>query len=316
MNILITGINGFVGKNLIPALSGHIIYGISSSPSRKEEGHIDYYSWDELIDLPSSVDVVIHLAGKAHDTKDKTEAQVYYDINTELTKKIFNWFLQSAAEKFIFFSSVKAAADTVDDILTEDAIPCPQGPYGESKKAAEEYVLANMPINKSAKYVYILRPCMIHGPGNKGNLNLLYNIVRKGIPWPLGAFANRRSFISLENLNFIISELLEQKIASGIYNIADDNTLSTNELICLMCEKMALKCRILNINKSIIKGVAMIGSVLHLPLNQERLKKLTENYIVSNAKIKNALGINRLPLSAIEGLIKTLDSFEIEDIQS
>jgi nucleoside-diphosphate-sugar epimerase len=202
MNILITGINGFVGKNLVLSLSGHIIYGISNSSPRKDD-HIDYYSWDELSGLPSSVDVVIHLAGKAHDTNDKTEAQVYYDINTELTKKIFDWFLRSTARKFIFFSSVKAVADTVNDVLTEDVIPCPKGSYGESKRAAEEYILANMPITNPAKYVYILRPCMIHGPGNKGNLNLLYNMVKKGIPWPLGAFANRRSFVSMGNLNFI-----------------------------------------------------------------------------------------------------------------
>lgn len=50
------------------------------------------------------------------------------------------------------------------------------------------------------KNVYIMRPCMIHSPGNKGNLNLLYGVVKKGIPWPLSAFENKRTFTSIDNL--------------------------------------------------------------------------------------------------------------------
>lgn len=106
--------------------------------------------------------------------------------------------MASPARKFIFFSSVKAAADFVPgDLLTEDIVPHPVGPYGESKIKAEEYIL-NHPAYE--KQVYILRPCMIHGPGNKGNLNLLHQVIKKGIPWPLGAFENRRSFTSIGNL--------------------------------------------------------------------------------------------------------------------
>jgi len=82
---------------------------------------------------------------------------------------IFDWFLQSTATKFIFFSSVKAAANSVDGILTEDFVPNPTSLYGESKLAAESYLLNHLPDDKQ---VYILRPCMIHGPGNKGYLNL------------------------------------------------------------------------------------------------------------------------------------------------
>ena len=59
-----------------------------------------------------------------------------------------------------------------------------------------------------------------------------------------------------------------------------------------------------------MKGCAGIGTLLHLPLNTERLRKLTENYVVSNAKIKAALGIDKMPVTAKEGLIKTIKSFE------
>jgi nucleoside-diphosphate-sugar epimerase len=310
LNILVTGIHGFVGSNLLAFLSNHSICGISTSNyhSQENEKAISIYTWNELNRL-LKIDAIIHLAGKAHDTRDKTQPQIYFDINTGLTKKIFAWFLQSTAKKFIFFSSVKAAADTVEGILTEDVAPSPKGPYGESKLAAEKYIEANIPPGRFDKQIYILRPCMIHGPGNKGNLNLLYNMVRKGIPWPLGAFDNRRSFVAIDNLNFIINRLLEQDVPSGIYNIADDDVISTNEIIHLMCGATSRTCRILNINKNVIKNMAILGSILHLPLNQERLRKLTESYIVSNKKIKAVLGIDHLPVIARDGLVKTIHSF-------
>ena len=305
MNILITGIHGFVGSNLVKALkANHTIYGLDIVNPDKN-GVIKTYGWDELNILPP-IDTVIHLAGKAHDTKNQTNAQIYFDINTGLTQKIYDWFSLSNTTKFIFFSSVKAAADQVEgDFLTEDIIPSPKGPYGESKIAAEKYILTN-----KCKLTYILRPCMIHGPGNKGNLNLLYNVVKKGIPWPLGAFNNKRSFTSIDNLSFIIGELIEKNIIDGIYNIADDQCLSTNELISTICESTNKATRIININQNIVRFFAKLGTFLHLPLNEERLQKLTENYVVSNEKLKFALGIKQLPTNATDGIKKTISSFK------
>jgi len=311
MNILITGIHGFVGSNLVEALKkNYSIYGLDIV-SLEKEGVIKTFFWNDLNDLPN-IDVVIHLAGKAHDTKNQANAQDYFDINTELTKKIYDWYFKSTATKFIFFSSVKAAADTVEgEILTEDVVPNPVGPYGESKIAAEKYLLSyELQATSYEKKTYILRPCMIHGPGNKGNLNLLYNVVKKGIPYPLGAFENRRSFTSIDNLSFVIEQLLEKDVESGIYNISDDEVLSTNELIQLIANVSNKKARIWNWSPFIIKGIASIGSVIHLPLNKERLQKLTENYIVSNVKIKSALGIEKFPVSAKEGFEATIKSFK------
>jgi nucleoside-diphosphate-sugar epimerase len=151
---------------------------------------------------------------------------------------------------------------------------------------------------------------MIHGPGNKGNLNLLYNVVRKGLPWPLGAFENKRSFASIDNLIYIIKKLIDHTIEPGIYNIADDEALSTNEVIQIICKAMSCRYRVWNINRNFMMNVALLGNIFHLSLNQERLKKLAENYIVSNEKIKRALGIESLPVSAREGLVKTIRSFE------
>lgn len=309
MNILITGIHGFVGSNLVQALKGqHTLYGLDIKKPHKD-GVAKTFLWEDLEkgSLPS-MDAIIHLAGKAHDVKNQSGAEVYFQVNTELTKKIYEYFRKSSAQKFIFFSSVKAAADFVDgDVLTENIVPHPVGPYGESKIKAEEYIQAH-PIE--SKQVYILRPCMIHGPGNKGNLNLLYGVVSKGIPWPLGAFENRRTFTSIDNLIYVIQGLLTQNVNSGVYHMGDDESLSTNELVETICEALGKKPRIWKIPQGLMNTVASVGSVIHLPLNKERLTKLTENYVVSNQKIKNALRIQSMPVSAKEGLIKTIKSFQ------
>ena len=160
------------------------------------------------------------------------------------------------------------------------------------------------------KKVYILRPCMIHGPGNKGNLNLLYNLSQKGLPWPLGAFKNKRSFCSIDNILFVVQQLIEKDIEPGIYQVADDEALSTNGVISLMASSQNKKAKIWNIPIKLIKAIAKTGDFLHLPLDSERLKKLTESYVVSNQKIKKALGIKKMPVTAEDGFKKTFESFK------
>ena len=323
MNILITGVHGFVGSNLVtPLHKYHTLYGLDIiSPEKK--GVVRTFLWEDIetTSFPMQrlphFDAIIHLAGKAHDTKNQSVAQAYFDINTGLTQRIFDFFLESTAKKFIFFSSVKAVADSVvGDALREDVIPTPIGPYGESKIAAENYILdklknknEKLKLHDDKKQVYILRPCMIHGPGNKGNLNLLYNVVKKGIPWPLGDFENKRSFTSIDNLCYVVEGLLTKNVASGIYHMGDDEPLSTNELIVLMCEAMGKIPHIWKMNRKMMEGCAGLGTLLHLPLNTERLRKLTENYVVSNEKIKAALGIEQMPVRAADGIMKTIKSF-------
>ncbi len=314
MKILITGVHGFVGSNLVEALKKeHTIYGLDIISPRKD-GVVNTFSWEGIDkDKIPTVDAIIHLAGKAHDTKNKSASEVYFKVNTGLTQKIFDYFLaHGGIKKFVFFSTAKAAADKVNGVLTEDVVPTPVGPYGESKIAAEKYILSFMeqrPSQFDGRGVYIFRPCMIHGPGNKGNLNLLYSVVKKGIPWPLGAFENRRTFTSVENICFAVNGVLTKDVPSGIYNMGDDEALSTNELIEEICKSLGKKAHIWKLPKGLMTGIARIGGWLHLPLDPERLRKLTENYISSNAKIKAALGIEKMPVNAREGLKVTLDSF-------
>ena len=292
MSIYLTGASGFVGKNLVSSLDKNVL--------------IKKHVRDSEFLIKQNT--VIHLAGKAHDLKNISNKDEYYEVNTELTKQIFDSFLISDSSVFIMLSSVKAVADNVVGILNEDCEPNPKTHYGKSKLLAENYILSKkIPNNKR---VYILRPCMIHGPNNKGNLNLLYNLVSKRIPWILGSFQNKRSYCSIDNLLFIINELIKNNtIPSGVYNVADDEYLSTNEIISLISNSNNQKPIIFNLSPFIVKFIAKIGDIIPLPLNSERLKKLTQSYMVSNEKLKKYIA-KELPLTSKEGVIKTLKSFK------
>lgn len=316
MTILITGAFGFIGNNLSKHLkSSNKFHLIALDTHKQSHNYYDEsYLWEDfdMIDW-NNIDSIIHLAGIAHDTNKRISDDNYFRINVELTKTVFNRFLQSKASKFMFFSSVKAVADTViGNELTENSEPEPRTAYGISKHLAEKYITehqAEYDKNLEPKHIYILRPCMIHGPGNKGNLNSLYDLVRKGVPWPLGAFENSRSYVSIMNLQYIIEELILNNIDSGVYNIADDKPLSTNEIVRIISDETGKKLKILKINRHFIVKFSKMGDWLKLPLNSEVLKKLTESYVVSNSKIKTALGINNLPITSEKGLRETLRSF-------
>lgn len=396
MRVLITGANGFVGTNVSRYLTAQglkcLALDIAGAP---EQG--DYaarYTWDALEAIPwREVGAVIHLAGKAHDTKNASDPQSYFDINVGLTTRILSALVHycesalveesekvkakseklgaggsslveseagnskletrgsighggeitheltnyrtNALKKFIFFSSVKACADAVDGVLTEEHVPMPQTPYGTSKLEAEGVVRSALvhycdsalvgatavgdqgldgssETNELTNYrtnalsCYILRPAMIHGPGNKGNLNLLYKVIQKGIPWPLGAFENQRSFTSIENVSRVLEALIKTDVEPGTYQIADDEPLSTNQVIGLIAASLGRTPKTWSIAPGLMRRVARVGDVLHLPLNSERLKKLTESYVVSNRKLLRALGWQKMPVSAQEGMRATL----------
>jgi nucleoside-diphosphate-sugar epimerase len=309
MNILITGSFGFVGTNLSKYLDHRLIaIDINEMSSHDFDS---YHSWNDLDRIKwDKLHAVVHLAGIAHDTKGRANESQYFEVNVGLTQKIFEYFLSSSAQKFIYFSSVKAVADSVEGkTLTEDDLPNPMTPYGRSKLEAETYLLSKeLP---SDKRLYIFRPAMIHGPGNKGNLNLLYSVLKSGIPYPLGAYDNKRSFTSIQNLIFVVQSFLQADIQSGIYNLCDDEPLSTIEIARLINQSLGYSRKMWNFPKKLINGLAKMGDLLHLPFNSERLQKLTETYVVSNAKLKLALKIDSLPVQANKGLLDTLRSFNI-----
>lgn len=317
MKILITGIHGYVARSLTSAWAGDPtveIYGLSRTATFIP-GVRHIFTWSDFPYFSKSAtqlpcfDLIIHLAAIVHDTLGKIKAEEYYRINYSLTKSIFDFFLKSESDKFIFFSSVAACADSLgdDEILSETSTPVPSGPYGKSKLKAEQYILSHL---TDGHTVYILRPAMIHGPGCKGNLPILYKVLFRNFPWPLGAFENKRHFVSIANVIFTVRKISDNVLPPGIYNLADDDYVSTNHLVRKIAESLENKVRIWKISRGLILFIFGTGTLLHLPLNRKRLDKLTGNFQISNSKLKNGLHITRMPVSSDEGLSLTLSALK------
>lgn len=298
MKIIVTGPTGFVGKNLIPYLTKNIT-----------ESEIIPLSIRYGDSISASANVYIHLAGKAHDTRNISKDSIYYEANYLLTKSLFDKFLEdSEASCFIYISSIKAIAESPGKVLVnEEYNEEILSVYGKSKRMAEEHILSNL---NNKKRVFILRPCMIHGPGNKGNLNLLYKLVKSKIPWLLADFDNLRSMCSIDNFNFIIHRILiDSKIKAGVYNVADSIPISTNHLVGIISECLGYNIRFYRIPRNFIKYVAKLGDLFNMPFNTSRLIKLTENFVISNDKIITEIG-QELPVNSIDGLKRTIYSFK------
>jgi nucleoside-diphosphate-sugar epimerase len=308
MKILIVGSSGFVGRNFLDYLAIHReveVYTLDRE--KKESAGVLSFDWQNMNQIPfSQVSKIFYLTGKAHDLKNASDRQAYFDINVGLlTQFLKQSSLGGFIGQLVYLSSVKAIADTVEGVLTEQQKPNPKTDYGKSKLEAEKIILAS----NYAENAIILRPCMIHGKGNKGNLNVLYSFVKKGIPNILVKFKNERSLLNIDNLIFVFDEIIHNRLPADSYQIADNAYISTNEMMGVIGEAINKKVVPIAIPIVLIDFLARIGDFLPLPLNSDRLQKLTENYKVSNQKISAALG-KELPISLRQGLKNTVKSFE------
>ncbi|MDH6250676.1 nucleoside-diphosphate-sugar epimerase [Chryseobacterium sp. H1D6B] len=302
MKVAVFGSSGFVGKNLIQALQ---------LETEVQEVSLRNASWKEAIDRET--DVMINLVGKAHDHKGTATEKEYYFANVELTKEVVETFKKSNADLLIHVSSIAALEEFGSDKPLEELDNChPVSLYGKTKREAEEWILAQDLSDQ--KKIIVVRPPMIHGPGDKGNLGLLYKMISRGVPYPLASFENNRSFLSIDNFCYFLLEIIKKqsKVSSGIYHICDDEPVATKKIIEIIKEVTNKRTINLPIPQIVIQKIAKIGDFIPFPLNTKRLQKMTSNLLVSNEKIKKALSIEHLPVSAEEGLIKTIKSFQLK----
>lgn len=305
--IFITGVTGFIGQNLVKYFGSDEsiqLWGYSRDSTKAKTKLSNKVILAERCTTQffndNKINAVIHLAGIAHDLSNQNNPSDYYQVNFENTKTIFNEFLKSNATTFIFLSSIKAAIDISATPVEESVVPNPVTDYGKSKQQAEEYLLSvNLPMDKR---IYILRPCMVHGEGNKGNLNLLYKFANSGLPYPFGSFENQRSFLSIDNFNFSMDAFVKASLPSGIYHLADDDFLSTKELFSIISYELGKTPRIWNLPASLISFLfSVIGK-------RGMLNKLTEDMMVANSKLRKHLG-KPFPIKIDEGIRKTIRSF-------
>jgi nucleoside-diphosphate-sugar epimerase len=221
--ILLTGASGFVGQRFVECNKERYVLK-TVSLIHQDISVIDF----------TGVDTIVHLAGMAHQMQ-KIDAQIYFDVNTELTKKFALAAKAQGVKHFIFISTIKVFGEHQKALLTEGS-PCEpiNDPYGESKLQAEKFLES---IEDSTFTVAIVRPPLVYGPRVKGNLIRFLKLADSNKPLPFANISNKRTMVFLDNLIALINVLIDKK-ASGLYLAADDKPISTTYLIGQMRKNM------------------------------------------------------------------------------
>ncbi|HNV71453.1 MAG TPA: NAD-dependent epimerase/dehydratase family protein [Candidatus Ozemobacteraceae bacterium] len=330
MKILITGASGFVGTELLRfwRSSGHEITGtshvtpfpmadctrVSVDPRQRhvetgqKESSISWLLVDDLVStdwdkIVVGHDVVVHLAARVHQMNDGPDAaRLYFQTNTEGTRRLAESAQKAGVKRFVFISTVKAMGEETSDgaTWTEDT-PCqPLDAYGESKRAAEQLLLEMH--RQSGFPAVILRPPLMYGPGVKGNMASLMHLVESGWPVPVGGIANRRSFLSVSNLASAIDAVIDHAAAVGqVFLVTDGIPMSTAQLVAVMGDAIGRKPWIIGFPEIIWR----LGA--KLPFLGSRVRRLTGSLALSSVRISTEIGW-KPPFSMLDTLRETFSA--------
>ncbi|EDX72470.1 NAD dependent epimerase/dehydratase family [Coleofasciculus chthonoplastes PCC 7420] len=322
-SILITGATGFVGSKLIMLLSRKdwdICLAIRKSLPQLTFDTFDVTpvlikNIDSCTDWQQSlngIDSVIHLAARVHiwheDTLD-SEAE-FLKVNFEGTANLVKQSIQAGVKHFMFISSIGAMATLSDHPLTETS-PCqPDTPYGRSKLQAEQALIELA--SQSSMTWTILRPTLVYGSGNPGNMERLIKLINRGLPLPFGLVNNRRSLLYVGNLVDAIATCLTHPNAKNqTFLVSDGQDLSTPELIGKIAYHLERPCHLLPVPPSLLKLAGHLGDTIEqftqrpLPLNTSTIDRLLGSLVVDSSHIRNTLNWQP-PYTVDEGLSKTL----------
>lgn len=321
-SILLTGPTGFIASHLIPYLTQQPgeIRAAFRNPSKPlppnltpiPVGNIDGNTdWQDAL---KGTDTVIHLAARAHILHDSTpnpEAE-FLKVNTEGTANLVRQSIQAGVRHFIFISSIGAMATLSERPLTENS-PCqPDTPYGRSKLQAEK-ALIDLASQSSMTWT-ILRPTLVYGQGNPGNMERLVKLVSRGLPLPFGLVKNRRSFVYVGNLVEAIATCVTHPNAKNqIFLVTDGQDLSTPELIRKIAHHLGRPCHLLPVPPSLLRLAGDLGDTAEhllkrpIPLNSSAIDRLLGSLPVDSRHIQTTLNWQP-PYTIDQGLSQTLRS--------
>jgi UDP-glucose 4-epimerase len=315
---LVTGANGFIGRYLCQSLDeqGYTI--------RVLNRHIDS-RWTDAVSLDLSstnwninpcegIDVVFHLAGKVHSLAEVVQDdEEYWRINTEGTRKLLLAAQQAGVKRFVFFSSVKAVGGSDRQPMDETVVAPADTPYGRSKYEAEQLVLHGGYV----PHPVVIRPCMVYGNSDKGNLPQMIKAIRKGIFPPFPELHNRRSMVHVEDV--VGAALLVAKMpqaAGQIYIVSDGQNYSTREIYDGIRAVLGKSPSSLSVPIGLMRALAKVGDCIgclfgrRFFFDSDALDKLTGSAWYSSAKIERELGFKptRSLSSTLPEIVRYLES--------
>jgi nucleoside-diphosphate-sugar epimerase len=250
--ILVTGADGFLGSRLstVLELRGYAVrrairsHGRSPSLGAFVTGDLaSFTGWPQLV---SGVDTIVHLAARAHVLKRESLAEIaaYRAVNVDATIGLAEAAAGHGVRRFVFVSSIGVNGnETRGRAFTDADVPAPTEPYATSKWEAER-ALAYRQANSGMELV-IVRPPLIYGPGVKGNLLRLLNLLARGLPLPLGALRRPRNFIGRDNLcDFLEACAIHPRAAGEVFLAAEPERRSTAELLNTIATAMGYRNRV------------------------------------------------------------------------
>ncbi|WP_076593873.1 UDP-glucose 4-epimerase family protein [Herminiimonas arsenitoxidans] len=261
--ILVTGANGFVGRSLCAALRAR---GIPFVPAVRKKSRDDEVA---IGDLNADTDwgmalhgcgAVIHLAARVHVMNDTSSDPLtsFRAVNVEATLSLAQQAIAAGVKRFVFVSSVKVNGEqTTDHPFTAFDMPAPMDPYGQSKWEAE--IALKKLAQATGLEVVIVRPPLVYGPGVRANFERLMQLVKIGLPLPLGAINNRRSMVAVDNLHDLLILCVRHPAATGqTFMVSDDHDVSVSELLRMLAQAMRKRSMLLPVSAALLGGMAAL----------------------------------------------------------
>lgn len=294
--IVLTGTTGYIGQNLTK---------FYDSKSKKNKSiSLRFQNWYKM--MPQETETIIHLAAINQNPQDSAFDEEYFRVNTELTAKLFRYFMSSKAKTFIFISTT-ALADKQLTHITESSVVQPIDPFLKSKYEAEQFIQKQeLPAGKRA---IILRVAPLYGRETKSILHNTF-IQCKTFPWFYGALDAKHSFCHIDNLTEIIYRITENpEFASGIYNVADEEPIDSIQFVNWMAEVLEKKASIYNVPRGLLNLIAKLGNVFQWSFNTQKLFEKSQSRIVNCNKIKDTLQLEKMPVNTQAAVLKTIEYY-------